>query len=199
MQRFDDAPRAERRGGGGLQHHGVAANQRGRELPGGNGAREIPRRDQAHDADRLADGEHVDAVALGGREQAGQPRALAGKVAEDVDRAAHLALRFGQRLAFLARHFGGDLLEAAVEDGGGFEEDLAAPRRAHRAPGRQSRGGRSGGIFHVARRPAHKAADHLIGVRGVAIFECLGAFDPFAPDVVGKDRCHSHCPVAVGR
>ena len=77
---------------------------------------------------RLADGEHVDAVALGGHQHAGQARAFAGEVAEDVDGAAHFALRFGQRLAFLARHLGGQLLEPAVQDVGGLEQDGAARR-----------------------------------------------------------------------
>ena len=38
--------------------------------------------------------------------------------------APHLALGFGQRLAFLARHVGGDLVELAVQDVGGLERML---------------------------------------------------------------------------
>ena len=52
--------------------------------------------------------EHVDAVALGRHQHAGHARAFAREVAEDVDGAPHFALGFGQRLAFLARHIGGD-------------------------------------------------------------------------------------------
>ena len=53
VQRLHHAPRAERRGGGGLEDNGVAADERGRELPGGDGAGEVPGRDQAHDAEGL--------------------------------------------------------------------------------------------------------------------------------------------------
>ena len=53
VQRLHDAPRAQRRGRGRLEHHGVAADQRRRQLPGRNGAGEIPRRDQPHHADRV--------------------------------------------------------------------------------------------------------------------------------------------------
>ena len=121
----------KRRGRGRLQHHGVAADQRRRQLPGRNRAREIPRRDQPHHADRLAQREHVDAVALGRHQHAGHARAFAGEVAEDVDGPPHLALGFGQRLAFLARHVGGHLLERAVQDVGDLVQDVAARRTAH--------------------------------------------------------------------
>ena len=149
MQRFDDAPGAERRGGRGLQHHGVAADQRGRQLPGRNGAGKIPRRDQAHHADGLAHGEHVDAVALGGHQHAVQARAFAGEIAKDVDGAAHFALGFGEGLAFLARHFGAELIELAVEQVGGFEENGAARGRRHLRPcGKRS--GRGIGGFSMS-------------------------------------------------
>ena len=43
MQRLDDAPRAERRGGCGLNDHGVAADQRRRQLPRRDRGRENSR------------------------------------------------------------------------------------------------------------------------------------------------------------
>ena len=48
--------RGERRGFGRLQHHGVAACQRGRDLPRQHQQREIPRDDLPADADRLGIG-----------------------------------------------------------------------------------------------------------------------------------------------
>jgi hypothetical protein len=69
LQGLHQPPGAERRGAGGLQHHGVAADQRGRQFPRRDGAGKIPRRDQAHHADRLANGEHVYAIALGRHQQ----------------------------------------------------------------------------------------------------------------------------------
>ena len=69
----------------------------------------------------FADGEHVDAVALGRNQHARQARAFAGEIAQDIDRAAHFAFGFGKRLAFFARHLRAELIELAIEDVGGFE------------------------------------------------------------------------------
>ena len=85
--------------------------------------------------------------------------AEAGKIAEDVDGAAHFALGFGQRLAFLAGHVGGHLLEFLVEDAGGFEEDVAARGAAHGAPGGQGGGSGSGGVVDVLRGAFDEVAD----------------------------------------
>ena len=186
MQRFDDAPGAERRGRRGLQHDGVAADQRGSELPRWNGAGKIPGRDQADYADGFANGEHVDAVALGRDDMAGHARAFTGEIAKDVDGAAHFALGLGQCFAFFARHFGGDGIEAAVEEVGGFVQYVAA--RGTRGGGPGGKGSRSGisGAGDVLSRAFREQSDDLAGVGGVAIFECLGAIEPFTVDVVGK-------------
>ena len=58
--------RGERRQLGGLEHDGVAARERGAELPGGDVEREVPGDDQPDDAERLAEG-HVDAAGDGDR------------------------------------------------------------------------------------------------------------------------------------
>ncbi len=50
----DQRPGAARHQVGRLDHHRVAVAERRRDLPGGNGDREVPRRDDADDADRLA-------------------------------------------------------------------------------------------------------------------------------------------------
>src|ERR1035441_9260211 len=159
VERFDDAPGAEGRGGGRLDEHGVAADERRGELPGGDGAGEIPRRNEADYADGFAQREHVDAVALGGHQHAGHARPFAAEIAEDIDGAAYFALGFGQRLAFLAGHVGGHLLEFPVEDVGGFEEDVAARGAAQSAPGGQGGGSGSGGVGDVLRAAFDEVAD----------------------------------------
>ena len=191
MQRFDDPPRAERRRRGRLEHHRVAANQRRRQLPGGNRGRKIPGRNQTHHAERLADGEHMDAIALGGNQHAGHARAFAAEVAQDVDGAPHFALGFGQRLAFLARHVGAELIELAIHDVGGLVQQIAASRRRHRRPGWEGRGSRGGGIGHILRRALREEADHLIRIRRIAILEGLRRSGPLAIDVVLKSL-HTH-------
>src|ERR1039458_4393784 len=82
-----------------------------------------------------------------------------GEIAEDIDGAPHFALGFGQRLAFLAGHVGGHLLEFLVEDVGGFEQDVAARGAAHGAPGGQGGGSGSGGVGDVLRAAFDEVAD----------------------------------------
>ena len=87
----------------GLNTTRIAEGERRRDLPGGNGDREIPRRDDADDADRLARHLDVDARPHGGEFLAGNAQGLAGEEIEDLRGAADFADRLGQRLAFLAR------------------------------------------------------------------------------------------------
>src|SRR5205823_2658918 len=75
-----------------------------------------------------------DVFALGRNLVAELARALAAKVAEDIDRALHLALGFGKGLALLARHFFAELGEPALENFGGLEQILAAPGCRQRSP-----------------------------------------------------------------
>jgi hypothetical protein len=62
----------------------------------------------------------VDAIALGRHQHAIQPRSLAAEIAEDVDGAADFAFGLREGFAFLAGHIGRDLVEAAIQDFGGF-------------------------------------------------------------------------------
>ena len=52
-QQLDEALAEQRRVVRGLEHDGVAADERRHDLPGGDRDREVPRRDHADDADRL--------------------------------------------------------------------------------------------------------------------------------------------------
>ena len=87
-----------------LQHDGVAVDERGSHLPGGNRRREVPGRDQPDDAERPPQRVELEPVAdCSYSSPFGRPR-LAGEVAEDRGRAGRLHARFAQRLAHLARH-----------------------------------------------------------------------------------------------
>src|SRR5207248_6977925 len=87
----------------GLEYHRVAVAQRRRDLPGRDGDREIPRRDDRDDAERLARDLDADAGAHRLHDLAGDAQRLAGEELEDVGRAHHFARRLRQRLALLAR------------------------------------------------------------------------------------------------
>ena len=88
IQRPHDVQAGERRVLRELEHHGVAVDQRRRELPHRDRGREVPRGDQADDADRAVHG--VDRPA-GDRllvELADRAERLAGRVAQDLRRPA---------------------------------------------------------------------------------------------------------------
>ena len=108
----------ERRQLGRLEDDGVACRQRRAELPRGDRQREVPGRDQADDAERLAE-RHVDAAVDRDR-VAEQPLGRAGVVVEDVGDHADLAAGVGDRLADVARLEPGQVL------------GVVARRRPHR-------------------------------------------------------------------
>jgi hypothetical protein len=146
VERLDHPQRAERRDVGRLQHDRVAADERRRRLPRGNGDREVPGRDEADDPERPPHRVDEHAVALRRHRLARQPRALAGEVAQDVHRAPHFAARLRERLPLLARHVARDRLRPRLEDVGcpvqesrrasapGWRPTPAAPRAPRRSP-----------------------------------------------------------------
>src|ERR1051326_8432505 len=54
VQRFNEPKRTQRRKRCRLNHDSISRNQRGRELPGRNRRRKIPRRDQRHRTQRFS-------------------------------------------------------------------------------------------------------------------------------------------------
>ena len=139
MQDLDEPHARERRLRRRLDHHGVAGDQRGRELPRRDGDGEVPGRDQRDHAERLADGVHEHARPLGRNRVAREARAFAAEIFEDADGARHLALRLGDRLAFLAAEQIGHVVEPRFEQLRGLQQDLAAHGRRRRRPRRGTR------------------------------------------------------------
>ena len=88
---------------GRLEDDAIAVAERRRDLPGGNGDGEIPRRDDADDADRLARHFDVDARPHAGEFLAGNAQGLASEEVEDLRGATDFADGLGKRLAFFAR------------------------------------------------------------------------------------------------
>ena len=121
---------------GRLDDAGVAGDERGKELPAGDGHGEVPRRDEADDADGHADahGEFV-LAARWAWSDAEEPPALAGHVKRFVDGLLHVAAGFGQHLAHFAGHVAGVLLLAFWSEDAGAEQDLSALGRGNQAPG----------------------------------------------------------------
>src|SRR5207244_8795159 len=93
--------RRERRQGGRLEDDGIAARERGSDLPRSDHEREVPRDDEADHAERLAEG-HV--YAPGDRDRvAEQPLRRAGVVAEGLDDHPDLPAGVAYRLARVSR------------------------------------------------------------------------------------------------
>jgi hypothetical protein len=133
------------------------------ELPGGDRQREVPRRDERHDAERLAD-RHGDAARDGDR-VAEQPLGGARVEAEGLDDHGHLAARVADRLAGVARLEHGELLLRLGERVGQLEEQRRARVGRHRAPPRQRRLGPRDGLVGLRDTGAGDLLEHRLGGR----------------------------------
>ncbi len=196
-QDLGERPRAAGHEIGGLEHDGVAVGERRRDLPRRNRDREIPRRDEADDADRLA--RHLDVDAGPHRRQlvAGEPQHFAGEELEDVPGARRFADAFGQRLAFLARQEAAELVLAredlradAVEHVRALLDRACRPRRERRF----RRGDRRARLRRVGLRVL---ADHVADVRRIEVGRGGGAGDPFAGDEIAVDVGHRGFPFVI--
>ncbi len=107
--------RRQRGPAGRLEDAGVAGRQRRPELPAGHQHREVPGHDQAHDADRLAQGEVETGLADRDRLAEDLVRRPA-VVLEDEARPEDLAAGARDRLADVARLEPGELLEVRLHE-----------------------------------------------------------------------------------
>ncbi len=184
-----ERPCAERRVLGGLEHRGVAAEQRGKHLPCHVGDRRVGGDDQACHAERLPDGKR----ALVGHGAGGRPPVEAAPLPRQkhshLDRRVGLAPRVLGRLAGLRCHEPGHLVlplaqrerdrtqQVATAHDGAFR-----PRRL-----RPARGGERG--LHVWRPGPDHLGEQLSGGRRV-LDEALARHrgDFLAVDEIGNQR-----------
>jgi hypothetical protein len=140
-QRRGEVRRRERDNLRRLPDDGVAICDCGRDLPGRDGDREVPRRDRRHDAERFAPcvqerQRRVARICLSvGLE------CLARVVAEDCSRTACLAHRFDERLSLFTREVTADRLRALVDEVGRPPQHVAARRWRGVTPGRERSSG----------------------------------------------------------
>ena len=189
-EQLDEALTQKRRVGRGLEDDRVPADERRCDLPGGNRDREVPRRDHADDADRLAHA-HVELVLeLGRGRLAEQAPAFAAHVEAHVDCFLNVASGLGEHLAHLAGHQLRDLVLLVGEQPAEAEEDLAAARGRDKAPFLV--GGLRGvdGLVDVLGARAREDAERLAGRRALRL-EGLArrSVDPLAADVVLEALC----------
>ncbi|MCY1323921.1 hypothetical protein D9M69_93570 [compost metagenome] len=188
MEDVDDGPGTAGHQFGRLEDDGIAVTKRRRDLPGGNGDREVPGRDDADDADRLAGDLDADIGSRRRQHFARQSQAFAGEEVEDLAGTHRLADAFDKRLAFLARQQPSELVLAGKDLVGGLPQDRVALEDAGARPGRErslGRGDRGAGI--VGRRTGI-FAHNVIGVGRVDVGNPVTA-DPLAGNQV-LVQCH---------
>ena len=116
QDQLGEPQRGERRQLGGLEHDGVPARERRAELPAGDVEREVPRHDQADDAEGLAEGD-VDAAGDGDRLSVVLVDG-AGVEVEDLRDHADLGARAGDRLADVLRFDARELFRVLLDEHG---------------------------------------------------------------------------------
>ena len=164
----DDAVRGIGRG---LDDHRVAGHQGRHHLPAGDGHREVPGRDDAGYADRLADAHGPLVGQLRGHRVAEHATPFAGHQEGDVDALLDVAPRLGQDLAHLPRHGTGEALLVVGHQGAEAVEDLATLGGGHRPPGRKGGLGGPDGHRRVARIGGGEGADEVARVGRVTALE----------------------------
>ena len=186
VQRFHQAHRGERGQAGRFEDDGVAEGERRSDLPGRNRDREVPRRDHGHDPERLARGVEQRVRVHRGIVLAARLLGLAGKIAQDLDRASRLADALLERLALFPGQLAPNLGDAGFENVGGLVEDVRPRDRRAEPPAAVGllSGGDRGIDVGGARRG--EETDDLVPVGRVAVLHRLaaGGRSPLAGDVV---------------
>ena len=183
-QALEQPCRDERRRRGGLPDDTVARRERRREVLARNPDRVVPRRDDGHDAMRLADREHA-LARVGRRQHARLQRAdVARGVAIEAGGELDLAECLAQRLALLERQRPCELLATCVDP---LPDRLAQPRPFLDAESAHSLTSAAGGLDcppSVLTSGIRHERQHLAGCRARAL-ERLAArrLDPGPSDV----------------
>ncbi len=155
----------------GLKDDRIAVAKRRCNLPGRDGDREVPGRDDADDTDRFA-GDFNANVRAGGRQNlTGQTQRFAGKEIEDLSGADRLADAFGERLAFFARQKTAQLFLAGQDFIRRLAQDGVALEDAGARPGRKRSLGCSNCRLHIIGGCLRIGADNVIGIGRMMLFD----------------------------
>ncbi len=171
----------------GLQHDGVAGDERRARRAGGEGHREVERTDDREDAvrpedrpgvdRRVAEIAHLDVVAAVLLHRV-------AVVAQEVRRLLDLAERFDPVLADLEAHDRGLVHEPVADELGGTPDDLEPFAPRGRGPGRLSGSGGRDGVVDIARRALRERPEDQVAIDRRANLERAVAVAPGAVDVV---------------
>src|SRR5208282_2242491 len=134
-ERLDEVVGRVRRVSSRLDNACVAGNERGKELPAGNGHGEVPRGDETDDAQGHPDGHGELVLELGGGCDAKEPTALASHVKGLVDGFLHVAASLGEYFAHLTSHLAGVFLFVLGEIVACTEQDFSPLGSGNQPPG----------------------------------------------------------------
>ena len=193
-QYLDEQMRRVRYVLGGLEDHGVPAQQRGEHFPGGDREREIERRDESRDPDRTAVAHRALVPQLRGDHAPEQPAALGRRIKRGVDPFLDVASRLGDDFPHFSRHRARDGILALDQELADALKHLPANRRGRFRPLREAAPGRVDGALQVVRPRAREPADDVVPIGWVAILEVLTrrGGDPIAGNEVLEFRGRSH-------
>lgn len=157
-------PQGGQRGGlGGLEEYGVACRQRRRGAPGGDGHGEVPRGDDADDAERFEEGDVEPA-----RDRdlaAGQALHSPGGVVEEVADVARLPAGVAEGVARLLHLQPGEFLDVVIDDGGEAAQQPRAVGGGRRRPPALGAGGPYDGRVDLGGAGRGHGGDDLLGRR----------------------------------
>src|ERR1019366_853278 len=189
MQRLHEVQGGERGVLRGLDHGGVASDQRGEKLPRRDRHGEVPGRDHGADAQRLANGhrELIRQLRRDGRPE--QTAAFAGGVVAAVDGLLHVAACLLDDLAHLAGHVAGVFFLARDEQLRSLVQHLGAARRRHQTPLLERLFGGLDGVVYVFLARFLEDADHFARVGGIEVLKGAAgaALHPLAANKVLED------------
>ena len=170
----------------GLDHDGVPGDERRHRFPRGDRHREVPRRDEGADAQRLPDAHRELVRQLRRRGETEEAAALARREVGHVDRFLHVAARLGEDLSHLARHQPRELFLVTLQDLAGGVENLGAPGSGRVAPSRIGLPGGGDRRLDVLESALGKDPDEVVSIGRVAVLERLpgGRGRPLAADEV---------------
>ena len=171
--------RGQRRQLGGLEHDGVAGGERGGEPPAGDRHREVPRHDDADDAQRLPE---RDVDAAGDRDLAAEvPLGRPGVVGEDVADVAGLPAGVADRVPGVRDLEQRELLLVLADEVGEAAQEQPAVRGGDGGPrrgGRRRSGDRlvgllEGGEWHRRDDLLGRRVDDVVRWRRVTVARIL--------------------------
>src|SRR5215475_8641596 len=147
-----------------LEDEGVAAGERGRELPHRDHGGEVERRDAGDHAEGLADREQVDAGAGALAELALQQMWNAAGELDHFQPALDVALGVGEGLAVFRGEQPGEAVELLLNQLQEFEQHARAPLRVRPGPRRLRRLGIGDGLLDLRLLGVGHLGLHLAGV-----------------------------------